>query len=54
MTIKLFYEKYDYITKLLTIVMNLMCVTTTSHYSHVDYEFKILSLYVMNMYIIRY
>jgi len=55
MTIRLFYQKYDYITKLSTIVMNFnMCVTITSHYSHLDYEFKILFLYVMNMYIIKY
>jgi hypothetical protein len=31
-----------------------MHVITTSHYSHLDYEFKILSMYVMNMYIIKY
>ncbi len=31
-----------------------MCVTTTNHYNHLDYEFKILSMYVMNMYIIKY
>jgi hypothetical protein len=55
MTIKLFYQKYDYIFKLLTIVMNFsMCVTITSHYNHLDYEFKILFMYVMNMYIIKY
>jgi hypothetical protein len=55
MTIKLFYQKYDYITKLSTIVMNFsMCVTIVSHYSHLDYEFEILSMYVMNMYIIKY
>ncbi len=43
MTIKLFYEKYDYIIKLSTIVMNFsMCVTTTSDYSHLDHEFEIL------------
>ncbi len=55
MTIRFFYQKYDYIIKLSTIVMNFnMCMTTTSHYSHLDYEFKILFLYVMNMYIIKY
>ncbi len=54
MTIKLFYQKYDYITKL-SIVMNFsMCVITTSHYSHLDCEFEILSMFVMNMYIIKY
>jgi len=31
-----------------------MCEITTSHYSHLDYEFKILSMYVMNTYIIEY
>ncbi len=31
-----------------------MHVITTSHYSHLDYDFKILSMYVMNMYIIKY
>jgi hypothetical protein len=55
MTIGFFFHKYDYITKLLTIVMKFsMCVITTNHYSHLDYEFKILSMYVMNMYIIKY
>jgi hypothetical protein len=54
MTIKLFLPKNDYIIKLSTIVMNFsMCVTTTSHNSHLDYEFKILFMYVMNMYIIN-
>jgi hypothetical protein len=47
MTIKLIFQKYDYSTKLLTIVMNFRSVTTTSHYSHLDYEFKILSIYVI-------
>jgi hypothetical protein len=38
-----------------TIVMNFtMNVITTSHYSHLDYEFKILSMYAMNVYIIKY
>jgi hypothetical protein len=54
MTIKLFFQKYDYIIKLSTIVMNFSSVTTISHYSHLDYEFKMLSMYVMNMYIIKY
>ncbi len=31
-----------------------MCVNTPSHYSHLDYEFKILFMYVMSMYIIKY
>jgi len=31
-----------------------MCVTTTNHYSNLDYEVKILFMYVMNMYIIKY
>jgi hypothetical protein len=54
MTIRLFYQKYDYIIKLSTIVMNFnMCVLTTSYYNPLDYEFKILSMYVMNMYIIK-
>jgi hypothetical protein len=47
MTIKLIFQKYDYITKLSTIEMNFSSVTTTSHYSHLDYEFKILSIYVI-------
>jgi len=48
-------QKYDYIIKLPTIVMNFsMRVITTSHHSHLDYELKILSMYVMNMYIIKY
>ncbi len=35
--------------------MNLsMCVTTTSHYGHLDYLFKILPMYVVNMYIVKY
>jgi hypothetical protein len=55
MTIKLFYQKYDYITKLSTIVKNFsMCVTTTNHYSHLDYEFEISFIYVMNTFIIKY
>jgi hypothetical protein len=55
MTIRFFYQKYDYIIKLSTIIMNFsMCVITISHYNHLDYEFKILSMYVMNMYIIKY
>jgi len=54
MTIKLFFQKYDYIIKLSTIVMNFSSVTTISHYSHLDYGFKMLSMYVMNMYIIKY
>jgi len=55
MTIRLYYQKYDYIIKLLTIVMNFsMCVITTSYYSHLDYELKMLFMYVMNMYIINY
>jgi len=55
MTIKFFYQKYDYIIKLSTIVMNFnICVTITNHYSHLDYELKILYMYVMNMYIINY
>jgi hypothetical protein len=45
-----FLPKNDYIIKLSIIVMNFnMCVTTTSHYSHLDYEFKLLFMYVMNM-----
>ncbi len=31
-----------------------MLVTTISHYNHLDYEFKILFMYVMNMYISKY
>jgi len=55
MTFKLFYQKYDYITKLSTIIMNFnMFMTTTGHYCHFDYEFKILSLYVLNIYIYKY
>jgi hypothetical protein len=55
MTIRLFYQKYDYITKLSIIVMNFsMRVTTTSHYSQIDYELKIIIMYVMNTYIIKY
>jgi hypothetical protein len=43
MTIKLFYQKYDYIIKLLTIVMNFsMCATITSDYSHLDHGFELL------------
>jgi hypothetical protein len=43
MTIKLFYQKYDYIIKLSTIVMNFsMSMTTTSNYSHLDHEFETL------------
>jgi len=52
MTIK---QKMTTFLKLLTIVMNFsMCMTTTSHNSHLDYEFKILFMYVMNMCIIKY
>jgi hypothetical protein len=37
MTIRLFYQKYDYIIKLWTIYMNFnMCMTTSSHFSHLD------------------
>jgi hypothetical protein len=55
MTINFFYQKYDYITKVSTIVTNFsMCVTITSHYSHLDYEFKILFINVLNMYMIKY
>ncbi len=31
-----------------------MCVTTTNHCNHLDYEIKILSMYAMNMYITKY
>jgi hypothetical protein len=29
-------------------------VTTISHYNHLDYELKILLMYIMNMYINKY
>jgi hypothetical protein len=54
-TIRLLTKKYNYIIKLPTIVMNLsMCVNTTSHYIHLDYLFKILPMYVVNICIVKY
>jgi len=56
MTIKLCKQKKITLLKLLSTIMNLsILVSTTSHYSHLDYEFQISKpMYVLSMYIIKY